>query len=136
MSFNPHAVANMARLAPNIPRGITTAAYDYEGWAPLSPERCDELREIADYDRVGASFISHEAADLARPRVAALKAKGAAILTWTIKSAKDEAKAREIAVRGGWMDWPDAGITETTITNGDFDNHPIVQAIYATLQEA
>jgi hypothetical protein len=30
--------------------------------------------------------------------VAALKAKGAAILTWTIKSAKDEAKAREIAV--------------------------------------
>lgn len=45
-------------------------------------------------------------------------------------------KAREIAVRGGWMDWPDAGITETTITNGDFDNHPIVQAIYATLQEA
>ena len=57
----------------------------------------DELREIADYDRVGASFISHEAADLARPRVAALKAKGAAILTWTIKSAKDEAKARQIA---------------------------------------
>jgi hypothetical protein len=45
-------------------------------------------------------------------------------------------KAREIAVRGGWMDWPDAGITETTITNGDFDNHPIVQAIYTTLQEA
>ena len=97
MSFNPHAVANMARLAPDIPRGITTAAYDYEGWAPLSPERCDELREIADYDRVGASFISHEAADLARPRVAALKARGAAILTWTIKSAKDEAKARQIA---------------------------------------
>jgi glycerophosphoryl diester phosphodiesterase len=26
MSFNPHAVANMARLAPDIPRGITPAA--------------------------------------------------------------------------------------------------------------
>lgn len=97
MSFNPHAVATMARLAPHIPRGITTAAYDYEGWAPLSPERCDELREIADYDRVGAVFISHEAADLTRPRVADLKAKGAAILTWTIKSPEDEAKARQIA---------------------------------------
>lgn len=97
MSFNPHAVANMARLAPDVPRGLTTAAYDHAGWAPLPPERCDELREIADYDRVGASFISHEAADLARPRVAELKAKGAAILTWTIRSALQEAKAREIA---------------------------------------
>lgn len=97
MSFNPHAVANMARLAPAIPRGITTAAYDYAGWAPLDPARCDELRGIADYDRVGASFISHEAADLGRDRVAALKAKGATILTWTITSAAMEAKARAVA---------------------------------------
>lgn len=97
MSFNPHAVANMARLAPLIPRGLTTAAYDHAGWAPLSPERCDELREIADYDRVGASFISHEAADLDRPRVAELKAKGATILTWTIYDAEMEAKARAVA---------------------------------------
>lgn len=97
MSFNPHAVANMARLAPNVPRGITTAAYDHAAWAPLSPERCDELRAIADYDRVGASFISHEAADLGRDRVAALKAQGAAVLTWTITSAAMEARARAVA---------------------------------------
>ncbi|WP_430465589.1 glycerophosphodiester phosphodiesterase family protein [Tabrizicola sp.] len=97
MSFNPHAVANMARLAPQIARGITTAAYDYEGWAPLSPDRCNALREIADYDRVAASFISHEAADLSRPRVAALKSQGAAILTWTIKSPEEEAQARKVA---------------------------------------
>lgn len=97
MSFNPHAVATMTRLAPHIPRGITTSAYVPSDWAPLSPERCDELREIADYDRVGASFISHEAADLDRPRVAELKAKGATILTWTIYDAEMEAKARAVA---------------------------------------
>jgi glycerophosphoryl diester phosphodiesterase len=97
MSFNPHAVARMADLAPQIPRGLTTAAYDHAGWAPLDPARCDELRLIADYDRVGACFISHEAADLARPRVADLKAQGAAILTWTIRSAKAEADARAVA---------------------------------------
>lgn len=97
MSFNPHAVANMARLAPLIPRGITTAAYDHAGWAPLSPNRCDELRAIADYDRVGACFISHEAADLASPRVAQLKAQGATILCWTVISAKMEAEARKVA---------------------------------------
>ena len=44
-----------------------------------------------------ASFLSHEAADLARPRVAALKAQGARILCWTIKSPEAEAKARQYA---------------------------------------
>ena len=97
MSFNPDSVAEMARLCPDLPRGITTGAYDYEGYAPLPPALCDRLREIPDYDRVGASFISHEAADLTRDRVAALKAAGAAILCWTITSPEAEAKARQIA---------------------------------------
>ena len=97
MSFNPHSVAHMARLAPAVPRGLTTSAYAASEWEPLAAERCDELREIADYDRVGACFISHEAADLARPRVAALKAAGSAVLCWTIRSAAEEAKARAVA---------------------------------------
>lgn len=97
MSFNPFAVARMAGLCPDIPRGLTTAAYDYAGWAPLAPERCDELRWIEDYDRTGSCFISHEAADLGRARVGELKAAGATILTWTVRSEKAEATAREVA---------------------------------------
>lgn len=97
MSFNPDSVAELARLCPQIPRGLTTGAYDYEGYAPLAPDLCDRLREIPDYDRTGASFISHEAADLHRPRVAALKAQGARILCWTIRSPEAEATARQIA---------------------------------------
>jgi glycerophosphoryl diester phosphodiesterase len=96
MSFNPHCLAHLARLAPHLPRGITTSAYGAD-WAPLSPETCDHLRDIPDYDRVGASFISHEAADLDRPRVAQLRARGAAVLCWTIRSAQDEARARKLA---------------------------------------
>ena len=96
MSFNPHSVAHMARLCPMRPRGLTTAAYDAD-WAPLSAATRDALRDIPDYDRTFSSFISHEADDLARPRVAALKAQGAVILCWTIRSAEDEAKARKIA---------------------------------------
>ena len=78
------------------PRGLTSAAYDAD-WAPLSAATRDALRDIPDYDRTFSSFISHEADDLARPRVAALKAQGAVILCWTIRSAEDEAKARKIA---------------------------------------
>lgn len=97
MSFNPASVAHMARLAPHIPRGITTSAYDPADWAPLPSETCDRLREIPDFGPTGASFISHEARDLSRPRVAALKAQGAAILCWTIRSPQAEATARKVA---------------------------------------
>lgn len=97
MSFNPHSVAHMARLAPHIARGLTTSAYDPADWAPLPAHVGDALRNIPDYDRTGSSFISHEAADLARPRVTTLRAQGAAILCWTIKSQKAEAEARRIA---------------------------------------
>lgn len=97
MSFNPHSVARMADLAPHLPRGLTTSAYAYADWAPVTPEVCDRLRDIPDYDRTGSCFISHEAADLSRPRVAELKAKGAAVLCWTIRSPEEEATARRIA---------------------------------------
>jgi glycerophosphoryl diester phosphodiesterase len=97
MSFNPHMIARMAALAPQIPRGLTTSAYDPDDWAPLAPEICDSLRPIPDYDRTQASFISHEHTDLDRARVAELAAQGAAILCWTIKSPEQEAAARRIA---------------------------------------
>lgn len=97
MSFNPHSMAEMARLAPHLPRGITTSAYDPDDWAPLPASVCATLRDIPDYDRVQASFISHEWPDLGRARVADLKAQGATILCWTIRSPAQEAEARRIA---------------------------------------
>lgn len=97
MSFNPHAIAAFHAAAPEIPVGLTTSAYTGQDW-PLLPVRVREtLREIPDYDRVGASFLSHEAADLGAPRVAELKAQGAAILCWTIRSPEAEAEARKVA---------------------------------------
>jgi glycerophosphoryl diester phosphodiesterase len=96
MSFNPHAVAVCADLAPHIPRGIVTSSYEALPWPEVPKETRDTLREIPDYDRVGACFISHESTDLDRPRVAELKAQGAHILCWTIRSAKAEADARRI----------------------------------------
>jgi len=96
MSFNPHAVARMAELAPKVPRGITSSAYRYEDW-PLPRATCDRLREIPDYDRVGATFISHEVDDLGRNRVKELKQQGAMVCCWTIRSPSQEARARRVA---------------------------------------
>lgn len=96
MSFNPHAVARMRDLCPDIPRGIVTSSYKAEDW-PLNAATRDHLRNIPDFDRAGATFISHEVADLDRPRVADLKAQGANILCWTVRSPEQEAQAREVA---------------------------------------
>lgn len=96
MSFNPYAVACIADLCPDIPRGLVTSSYDPQAWG-LPPQICDHLREIPDYDRVGASFISHEVDDLASARVAQLKADGARILCWTVRSSAQEEQARRVA---------------------------------------
>lgn len=97
MSFNPSMMAHMARLAPQITRGITTSSFDPADWAPISALTCARLRDIPDYDAVGASFISHQGDDLTRPRVAELRDKGAVILCWTILSSADEALVRQYA---------------------------------------
>ncbi|EYD73349.1 glycerophosphodiester phosphodiesterase family protein [Limimaricola hongkongensis] len=97
MSFNPHSVSEMARLAPDLPRGLVTCGFDAQDWPDLSPRIADRLREIPDYDNLGASFVSHDARDLDRPRLAELKAQGAALLCWTVRSPEEEARARAIA---------------------------------------
>jgi len=97
MSFNPNSVARLAELARDVPRGIVTDAYDPEDWALLPEQTRAHLREIPDYDRVGACFISHGVKDLRRPRVAEIKASGAPILCWTVRSPEQEAEARKVA---------------------------------------
>ena len=96
MSFNPNSVAEMARHAPGIPRGLVTSAYDPDDWN-LNKKTCDRLRDIPDFDAVGACFISHEADDLDRHRVKQLRGQGVPVLCWTIRSPEAEARARRFA---------------------------------------
>jgi glycerophosphoryl diester phosphodiesterase len=99
MSFNPNSIITLAELAPDVPRGIVTSTYakTNKNWQLLRSETRDRLRDIPDYDRAQAAFISHQIDDLANPRVAELKAKGAVILCWTVRSVKQERKARKLA---------------------------------------
>lgn len=96
MSFNPHSMIAMSRRAPRIVRGLVTEAYAPEDW-PLPAATCDRLREIPDFEAVGAAFISHQAEDLDRPRVAQIKARRVPVLCWTIRSEEEEARARRVA---------------------------------------
>lgn len=97
MSFNPHMVANLAKRAPQVVRGLTTDGFGEKEWPDLSPDTDRPLREIEDFDTVGASFISHDCHDLNAPRVLELKARGVPVLCWTVKSPEDEVMARKVA---------------------------------------
>lgn len=97
MSFNPHAVAEMARLSPDLPRGLTTCAYGIKDYPMLPATLRDHLRTMPGIEEMGASFISHHHADLASARVAAQKARGLDVLCWTIRTPEQEAAARRIA---------------------------------------
>lgn len=97
MSFNPHSVAALALAAPDVPRGLVTCAFDADDWPDVPPARRAELAAIPDYDRVGAVFVSHQGNQLSMPRVAELKAQGAFILCWTIRSPDQERAARQVA---------------------------------------
>ncbi|WP_449044422.1 glycerophosphodiester phosphodiesterase family protein [Paracoccus versutus] len=97
MSFNPHAVAAFHAAAPGVTVGLTTCGYEAEDWDMLDAETRAHLAAIADFDRVGAGFISHDRRDLANPAVTALKARGVPVLCWTVRSAAEEAEARHVA---------------------------------------
>ncbi len=96
MSFNPHSVAELARLAPHVPRGLVTKSYGLADML-LSAATCNWLREIPDFDRVGAGFISHEVTDLTRPRVLELRRAGVPVLCWTVRSPQIDTEARRNA---------------------------------------
>lgn len=97
MSFNPHSVAAFRQAAPGVTVGLTTCGYDDDEWDMLDAGQRAHLAAIADFDRVGGAFISHDRKDLDNPAVLALKSRGLPVLTWTIRSPAQERAARRIA---------------------------------------
>lgn len=95
MSFNPHMVARCADFAPNIPRGLVTDAFTEIDWPDVPATRREELADIPDFDRVGASFISHHVGDLDAPAVARVANRGGQVLCWTVRSEAQERVARK-----------------------------------------
>ncbi|MFB9221771.1 glycerophosphodiester phosphodiesterase family protein [Paracoccus cavernae] len=97
MSFNPETVAAFHAEAPEIAVGLTTCAYDGEEWPMLDAAERAHLGAIADYERTGSGFISHDHVDLANPAVGKLKAAGVPVLCWTIRNETEEGAARQVA---------------------------------------
>ena len=89
MSFDPRSIAWFRDHAPEVLRGLVSYAFDDpEDGAGLGPEARAALADLAMFDEVEADFISYGVRDLPRPAVAALRARGAPVLCWTVRSAE------------------------------------------------
>ena len=97
MSFNSHSVALMAKLAPEIPRGLTTDSFSAADWPDVPKHRLQQLQQLDGFDEMGAGFISHDYRDLSSAHVAEVKSAGHPVLCWTVTSQDAEIKARQIA---------------------------------------
>lgn len=94
MSFNPHIVAAVRAAAPQLTLGLTTCGFAADDWPGVPADRRAHLARIADFDRVGAAFVSHHHLDLSNPAVEALRERGIPVFCWTIRSPDQETAAR------------------------------------------
>jgi glycerophosphoryl diester phosphodiesterase len=94
ISFQPLMVGELARIAPEIPRGLVGKDFDEPH---LSTEENAALTDYAAFDTTASCFVTHKWQDLGAPAVARLKARGVPVLCWTVRSTDDEATARKIA---------------------------------------
>lgn len=97
MSFNPHSMIEMSKIAPSLAKGLTTDEFSPEVWSLFPKDRLKEMREIPDFDTAGCSFISHNWQSLDTEPVQKLKDRDIPIFSWTIRSEKEEKIARKTA---------------------------------------
>jgi glycerophosphoryl diester phosphodiesterase len=93
MSFNPASMAEMARLAPALPRGLVACAAEAWDDGALPQDRLAALARLDAFDAVGAAFASYHWRDLPTPATVRLRAGGAPVICWTVRSAADAAAA-------------------------------------------
>ncbi len=77
-SFDPHAVRDVARLAPNVPCGLVLRGVDGlpEGAMPLE----------------GYDFLSWKADDLPNATAAGLRIGGVPVFAWTVRCEEEQAR--------------------------------------------
>jgi len=94
MSFDPGVMAVLARLAPDIPRGIVSGRYrDASGtpwWPELSSWRMFRLRHLLEHQGAAPDFYAYEVGAL--PTLATRLARtirGLPLLAWTVRTDHD-----------------------------------------------
>jgi glycerophosphoryl diester phosphodiesterase len=99
MSFDPDCVAAFKRLAPALPRGLVSERFaDTRHWSNLSALRRFAMRHLLTAAMARPNFIAYDIKAL--PALAPAMARslfGLPLITWTVRSEADKAKAKQYA---------------------------------------
>lgn len=99
MSFDPGQMAALREIAPRLPRGIVAESrYHHHEWDHLSVRTKRALAYFGHALKTRPQFIAYSVHDLpaALPLVAR-KVLGLPLLTWTVRTAEDRARAHRYA---------------------------------------
>jgi glycerophosphoryl diester phosphodiesterase len=98
MSFDPASMRAMRRLAPDLPRGLVADHFDDgPNWGHLSALRRFALRNLLAAASVAPAFVSYGIHALPAPAPLLLHRLGLPLITWTIRTEAQRAKARRYA---------------------------------------
>lgn len=92
--FNPASLRWFRRRRPEVPRVLTSGGLTNA--TLLAPMR-RRLEELRDLDAVAPVAVSYFIGDLPHPATDRWRARGGALVTWTVADADTLAKARELA---------------------------------------
>ncbi len=99
MSFDPQVVMALRKHAPDLTRGIVAERYyDDPEWAPLGAARKFQFGNLLHIHRTRPHFVAYSVRDL--PALAPQAARyilGMKLLTWTVRTDAERAKARRWA---------------------------------------
>ncbi|WP_439815617.1 glycerophosphodiester phosphodiesterase family protein [Zavarzinia sp. CC-PAN008] len=104
-SFDPAAPAWFRTHAPAVPRGLVAMRASDWDEGEIGAERARLLEQLADLDRVGASFVSYDINALPNRAVAQARASGRAVITWTVRNARQRARAAAFADNIVFENW-------------------------------
>lgn len=96
MSFDPGIMAEMARLAPKVPRGIVSGLYKGPDWdiEILGLERAERLTHLLESRIAAPSFYAYQVSALPTPVTRYVReVQGLPLFTWTVRTDADRKAA-------------------------------------------
>lgn len=94
-SFDPRVLVLTRQLSPHVPRGIVGGAFsDAEPhWAGLSNAQRFAARNLLHWQATKPDFLSWHLRDLDRRSVRLARRSGRPVMTWTVRTPEDQARA-------------------------------------------
>lgn len=94
-SFDPRVLREFRRRAPQLPRGIIGEAFadDDPYWAGLTRAQRFGARNLLHWPWTRPDFVSWSVHDLQRRSVTAARALGKPVMSWTVRTPQDQARA-------------------------------------------